>query len=134
MASAADIHDTVFKNGTSINMARVVGADGSNVTQSDITDGVYSIYLLNDQDADSRTAVTGHVAVAIASADVIFDTLQTDALWTKDSTGYNFRHEPIISVNEAFAVAGRNYLVEYTLAPAAAGSQVILVRFRARAI
>jgi hypothetical protein len=134
MALAADTHSTVFKNGTSTNMARVVGADGTNVAQADITSGVYSIYLLDDQDADSRTAVTGHAAVALVVADVIFDTLQDDALWTIDSTGYNFRHTPIISSNEAFAVAGRNYLVEYTLTPAAAGSQVILVRFRGRAI
>lgn len=134
MVAAADTHAIVFKNGTSTNMARVVGADGANVTQSDITSGVYSIYLLDDQDADSRTVVTGHDAGALASANIIFDTLQTDAVWTKDDTGYNFRHTPVISVNAAFAIAGRNYLVEYTLTPSAAGAQVILIRFRGEAI
>jgi hypothetical protein len=41
---------------------------------------------------------------------------------------------PDISEDQAYAIAGRNYLVEYILTPAAAGSQVILVRFRPRAI
>lgn len=132
MASAQDIHDTVFKNGTGTNLARVEGADGTAVTQADIASGVYSVYLLNDQDADSRTDITGHTAVAIVVADVIFDTLQDDALWDKDSTGYNFRHELDISANEAFSIAGRNYLIEYVLTPTS--GQVILVRFRPRVI
>jgi hypothetical protein len=132
MARAEDIHDTVFKDGTSTNMARVVGADGSAVTQADIDSGVYSIYLLDDQDADSRTDVTGHTGVELVVADVIFDTLQTDALWTLDDAGYNFRHVIDISSAVAFAIAGRNYLVEYTLTPTS--GQVILIRFRPKVI
>ena len=128
MPSAADVHGIVFKNGTATMLARVVGADAANVTQSDISTGTYSIYLLNDQDADSRTAVTGHTDAALVVADVIFDTLQTDAIWTKDSTGYNFKHEIVISSNEAFAIAGREYLVEVSLTPTS--GELILVRFR----
>ncbi len=132
MASAADIHGTVFKNGTSTNMARVTGADGTNITQADISSGVYSVYLLDDQNADTRTAVTGHVDGSLTIASVIFDTLQDDAIWTIDSTGYNFRHTVDISADEAFAIAGRAYLVEYVLTPSS--GQVILIRFRVRAI
>ena len=128
MPSAEDVHGIVFKNGTATMLARVVGADAANVTQSDISTGTYSIYLLNDQDADSRTAVTGHTDAALVVADVIFDTLQTDAIWTKDSTGYNFKHEIVISSNEAFAIAGREYLVEVSLTPTS--GELILVRFR----
>lgn len=132
MPSAEDVHGAVFKNGTITNLARVVGADGTNITQSDIDSGVYSIYLLNDQDADSRTAVTNHSAVALTIADVIFDTLQTDSIWTKDDTGYNFKHVIDVSSDVAFAIAGRRYLVEYTLTPNS--GQVITVRFRLNSI
>lgn len=131
MATAADIHGIVFKNGSATLMARVVGADAANITQLDIASGTYTIYLLDDQNVDTRTAVTGHTAVALVIASVIFDTLQTDAIWTVDDTGYNFKHViPIATV--AFAIAGRAYLIEYTLTPNS--GEKILVRFRAGAV
>ncbi len=110
-------------------MRRVTGNDGSNITQSDISSGVYSIFLLDDQDADSRTAVTGHAAVSLGVVSGwIWDTLQTGDLWnSRDSTGYNFRHQIDISSNAAFTLAGRRYLVEYTLTPSS--GQVIVFRF-----
>ncbi len=128
MAHATDIHANAFKNGSVTMLARVVGADGSVIVQADISSAKYSVYLLDDQDADSRTAITGHAAVALVVATVIFNTLQTDELWTVDDTGYNFRQVLDISANQAFAVAGRRYLLEVTLTPAA--GQIILIRFR----
>lgn len=108
-------------------MRRVTGNDGANITQSDITSGVYSLFLLDDQDADSRTAVTGHSAVSLTIASVVFDTLQDDDLWNdRDDIGYNFRHQIDISANAAFTLAGRRYEVEYTLTPSS--GQVIVFR------
>ena len=132
MADAQDVHGIVFKNGTATCLARVVGADAANITQSDIDTITYSVYMLNDQNADTRADVTGHTAVALVVADTIFDTLQTDAIWTEDDTGYNFKHEIDISENEAFAIAGREYLIEFSLTPGT--GQLILVRFRTGAI
>ena len=132
MAEAVDTYGVAFKNGSITCMARVTGADAANIQQADISSGVYSLYLLDDQDPDSRTAVTGHAAGSLTIASVIFDTLQTDARWTVDSTGYNFKHVIDISANVAFAIAGRRYLVEYTLTPAS--GQVIIVRFRVNVI
>lgn len=132
MAEAADTHGTAFKNGSATLLARVVGADSSEITQSDIDSATYSVHLLDDQNADTRTAVTGHADVSLTKTDIIFNTLQTDALWTKDSTGYNFRHVLDISSNQAFAVAGRRYLVEYKLTPGS--GQIIILRFRINVI
>jgi len=132
MANAEDIHANAFKNGTITMLARVVGADAADIVQADITSIAYSIYLLDDQDADSRTAVTGHAAGALVVADTIYDTLQTGDEWTVDDTGYNFAHVIDISTNAAFEIAGRRYLVEVILTPAA--GQVILVRFRVNVI
>jgi hypothetical protein len=132
MADAIDIYGTAFKNGSATLLARVVGADGANVVPADIGAVHYSVYLLDDQDPDSRTAVDHHANVAIAVAEVVFGTLQTDALWAVDATGYNFRHVLDVSVHPALTIAGRRYLVEYQLTPVA--GQVIIVRFRLNVI
>ncbi len=132
MAEAIDIHGSALKNGSVTLLARVVGEDAQPVTQADISSAKYSVYLLDDDDPDSRTAVTGHAGVALVVADLIFDTLQNDDLWTVDEVGYNLRHVLDVSANQAFAIAGRRYLVEFELT--AAAGQVILVRFRINVI
>ena len=77
-------------------------------------------------------AVTGHTNVSLTVADVIFNDLQTDLLWTVDEIGYNLRHVMDVSANPAFTIAGRRFLVEYELTPGS--GQVILVRFRVNVI
>ncbi len=133
MADAQDIYGDVFKDFSATCMARITGADATNIVQADITSAVYSIHLLDDQDADSRTAVTGHAAVSLGVVTAwIWDTLQTDARWTVDSSGYNFRWTLDVSSDVAFALAGRRYLIEFTLTPAT--GQTIPIRFRGNAI
>jgi hypothetical protein len=132
MPDANDIHGAAQKNGSVTLLARVVGDDGQPIVQADLAAAKYSVYLLDDDDPDARTAVAGHADVAVAVAGLIFDTLQTDDLWTVDDVGYNFRHAIDVSTSEAFAVAGRRYLVEFRLTPAS--GQVILVRFRVNVV
>jgi hypothetical protein len=132
MAAAADTYGTAFKNGSVTLLARVVGKDGANIVQADIASARYSVYLLDDQDADSRTAVTGHSDVVLNVSDVVFNTLQNDLLWTMDEIGYNFRHVLDVTEHQAFTVAGRRFLVEFALTPNS--GQVILVRFRINVI
>ena len=132
MADAADIHSTAFKNGSVTLLARVVGADGDPIVQADVASAEYSVYLLDDRDPDARSAVTGHDGVALSVASIVFNSLQTDSLWTVDETGYNFRHVLDVSANQAFAIAGRRYLIQFELTPGS--GQVILVRFRVNVI
>lgn len=132
MAEAQDIHGTVFKNASATFLARVVGPDGLVVTWADIVTAKYSVYLLDDRDPDSQAPVTGHADVPLAVADVVFPTLQKDALWTKDAEGYNFRHVLDVTTHPAFTIAGRTYRVLYELTPAS--GQVIPVRFRVHVI
>ena len=132
MAEASDIHGTAFKNGSATLLARIVGQDGANILQADVYTIKYTAYLLDDQDSDSRTPVDGHTDMSLTVANIIFDTLQTDATWTVDEYGYNFRHLLDVSVDQAFAVAGRRYLIEYQLTPVA--GQMVLVRFRINVI
>lgn len=128
----ADVYGTVAKNGTATLLGRVVDSTNTALTQSAISSITYSIYLLDDQNPDTRTAVANHSAVALTVASVIFNTLQTDSVWSKDSTGYNFKHTIPIATYVAFAIAGRNYLVEYTITPVT--GQKIILRFRLAAI
>jgi hypothetical protein len=132
MVDAADVKGVVFKNASVILLARVVGADGSAITQATLSSAKYTIYELDDEWPDNRTAVAGHTNVALTIADLIYDTLQTGDLWDADATGYNFLHEIDTSTNEAFATAGKTYLVDFELTPAS--GQEIHVRFRLECI
>jgi hypothetical protein len=132
MAEAMDIFGAAFKNGSATLMARIVGPNAVNITQADIATIRYSVYMLDDQDPDGRIPVLGHSQITLPVYQVVFNSLQTDATWTVDATGYNFRHVLDVSTNPAFAVAGRRYLIEYALTPLT--GQVILVRFRINVI
>jgi hypothetical protein len=132
MPTAADTYSTVFHDGTVTLLARVLSNAGVAITQASISTVTYTVYLLDDQDPDVRTAVANHSAVSLTVANVIYDTLQTDAVWTKDATGYNFRHTIVVATNNAFGTVGRNFLVEYKLTPVS--GQVIIVRFRLECI
>lgn len=127
-----DIHGTVFKNGSATLLARVVGAAGTAVNRASIQSAKYSIFLIDTTEKDSQTAIAGHTNVTVAKAGLIFDTLQTDAVWDVDSTGYNFKHVLSVTTHQAFATAGENYLIVFTLTPTT--GQPILVRFRVTSI
>ena len=92
MAEAIDTYGTAFKNGSVTLLARIVGGEGNNIVRADIVAAKYTVYLLDDQNPDGRDAVAGHTDAGLAVAEVIFNTLQTDAIWTVDEIGYNFRH------------------------------------------
>jgi hypothetical protein len=121
--SQSDIYTTAFKNGTARLCARVF-LDGADIHRADVSAIAYSVFLLDEQDPDTRNAVAGHGAVSLDVEDVIFDTLQNDS----QASDYNFKHIVPIGVHPAFAIAGRKYLVEYTITPVV-GEKLIL-RFR----
>lgn len=131
-ADAADIYCTVHKLGTATFLARVLGPSGAPLTRAEISAIRYSLYLLDDRNPDARTAVPGHEDVSLAVEPVLLTSLETGAIWTRDAQGYNFRHTLGVSIDPAFTLAGRRYLLEYRLSPVA--GQVILVRFRIHVI
>ncbi len=69
--SNADVYLTAPEGSAPILMRRVTGNTGAIITQSDIDSATYSIFLLDDQDADSRTAVASHSDVGLTIANVI---------------------------------------------------------------
>ena len=76
----------VWEDGTAILMARILGADGTAVDQSDVATIDLEVFDLN-----STTPKTAVRSESLTVAAVIFNSLvTTDARWTKDTTGYNF--------------------------------------------
>ncbi len=132
MADASDIHGVVFKNGSAILLARVVGAQGAPVTQSNVASAKYTAYLLDENDPDEAAPVTGHTDVAVDVASLIYNDLVNDDLWDVDDTGYNFRHTLDVSSQQVFTTAGRIYRIVFELTPTS--GQIVLVRFRLHAI
>ena len=88
-------------------MARVAGADGANITQASISTITVTIF-------NRITKVEIIAQASLTVADVIFDTLQKDARWTLDSTGYNFRH---VVAAASLAEPSIIHAVEYKFTP-----------------
>ncbi len=132
MPTAADIRGTVFKNGSAVLMARIVGLDGTPVGTSDLVDVHYSVLEVDPSDHNSLTPVTGHDDVELTVGDVFDDTLQTGEPWTVDATGYNFLHQIDVTTNEAFPTAGQSYQVRYEVTPVS--GQKVVFRFLVRCI
>lgn len=97
-----------WENGGAILMARIVGWSGSSIVQADITSIQCTV-------TDTSDASETYDAALTVSA-VVFDALQTPAIWTVDATGYNFRHALPAS---ALPSGGRVVRVEYRFVPAA---------------
>lgn len=76
---------TIYENSGAVLMARATGNSGAAVTQASLSSITYKVF-----DASSTTPYTAIASGTLTIGSVIFDTLQTGAPWTADSTGYNF--------------------------------------------
>jgi len=87
-------------------MARIVGNDNALVTQASISTITCKIV--------DTSGVTPTATPSITKTAVIFNALQTDAIWTADSTGYNFKHGILAS---QLPNGDTTYRVEYKFTP-----------------
>lgn len=81
----------VYESASAVYMARIVGTDGAELEQADLS----SITLYVRDHAAQATPIADS-PYTLTIADVVFDTLQTstdNALWTVDTTGYNFKYD-----------------------------------------
>lgn len=86
--------DGVFEDAPLLLMDRVRNMAGAYPTQASITSIKYKVFACEDEDA--VIAANGEIVgteTTCVIADVLYDTLQTDSRWTKDTTGYNLAIE-----------------------------------------
>jgi len=106
----------IYEDGTPVILARITGTANTAITQGTVSSIAYTI-----TDTSTNTVVdSGSLTVA----NVVYDTLQTDAVWTNDSTGYNFKWLPSAS---SFPTGGVTYAVELQIT--ASGGEKIQVPF-----
>jgi hypothetical protein len=115
MQSAKEKSRTVLENGAAILMARLVDPNGTPIQPATIRAIDCTIYEIDPCWPHSLTLVTGYNAVFVAVANVVFDSLQIDELWTVDEVGYNFRHEIKVDGHQRFPKAGFQYQVRYRI-------------------
>ena len=132
MADAKDIQGTVFQQATATFMARVEDSVGALLVQAGVSSVRYTISKIIPDEPEQLSTIAGHENVVLDKTVVVYDTLQTDATWTADAVGYNFRHEVDVSQYEAFPQAGDVYQVRYEITPTS--GQKIVFRFRVRCI
>ncbi len=125
MATSDTIKSTVWEDGGATNMARAVGQDAANITQASLTSISKKIFNLS---TGSTTAVA---TAALSTASVVFDTLQTDARWTKDSTGYNFRDTVAATT---LSTGDTVYSAEYRFVPTAGEPFICNFRMHTKSI
>lgn len=101
------IKGIAFEDGGAVNLARVTNYTGSNVTQASLTSIHYSVY-----DLTSSTLTVSSTSLTVSG--VVYDTLQTSAIWTLDSTGYNFLH---VLPASALPDGDHVYRVDYKFTP-----------------
>jgi len=94
-------------------LARVLAPDGLAAQQADVSSATLKVYLQSDP-----TTAIAEVTLTVSS--VFFDTLQTDPLWTVDSTGYNFKYWTLPA---HLPNGGQTYLLEVKLVFVSPGNQ-----------
>jgi len=105
--SATVIKGQAYEDGAVVLMARVQNSSGTNIAQAGVTGITYSVF-------DKSTGATVLASTSLTVSSVIFDALQTPSIWTADSTGYNFRHDP---AKTTLPNGGRVYRFEYLIDP-----------------
>jgi hypothetical protein len=105
--SAVVNQGTAIEDSGIVLMARVQNISGTNITQGSVSGITYSVFDLVD-----GTAVVSGSSLTVST--VVFDTLQTPAIWTTDTTGYNFRHDAPAT---ALPNGERTYRFEYKFTP-----------------
>ena len=111
-------HVTIRRGDAPTFAARVRNNAAAYITQATVSSIKYTIYALTRSDPTARTAITAHTNVSVTVASTVFDTLQTGTVWgSKDTTGYNFAHQPSVAGSVFDKIGTDQYLVEYTLTP-----------------
>jgi hypothetical protein len=93
-------------------MARIQGADGANITASDVSSISRKIFDLSSTSPSSSLA-----GATITPSTSVIHALATDSRWTEDGTGYNFENTVLPDPVGHFSKPNRRYRIEYAFTP-----------------
>lgn len=125
--AAQYITGTCFENSVCTLLARMTGANGGLMTSSTVSALSYKVTDLTTY----PTSVVVPTTTLSPISSYIFDTLQTDASWTKDQTGYSFK----LQINfGTFANANHLYEISVYVTPVAGANQEFPIVFRVTAL
>lgn len=114
---------TIRRGDAPVFAARVRNNNAAYITQATVSTISYTIYRLTRSQPQSREPVSQHTNISCTVASVVFDTLQTGTIWgSKDTTGYNFAHQPSVAGSVFDKIGTDQYLVEYTITPSSGQS------------
>lgn len=105
--SQVHVCQAVFEKGSLYLMARFKNPAAAIAVAADI--GTITLKVLK-----KKTSELVGTQTSLTVASVVFDTLQTDARWTADTTGYNFRHAVVANI----LVDPEIHMFEFTFTPA----------------
>ena len=96
-------------------MARIQRDDAAYITQATTSTIVLKTFKNLSTTATSTTSLT--------VSSTVFDALQTDARWSKDSTGYNFRYAVPAAV---FDAGDATYRLEFYFTPSSGSAYWVI--------
>ena len=106
---------TIYEDTGITCMSRILGDDASAITQATTSAITVAVF--------KNTSTVATYTASLTVADVVFNSLQTDSRWDKDSTGYNWRYDVIASV---FDDGDATYRLEFKFTPTS-GSQYFVI-------
>ena len=106
---------TIYEDTGITCMSRILGDDAAAITQATTSAITVAVF--------KNTSTTATYTASLTVADVVFDSLQTDSRWSKDSSGYNFRTALPALV---FDTGDATYTVEFKFTPTS-GSQYFVI-------
>lgn len=98
-------------------MARVLGNAATAITQATITSISLAVYEYDTEEeatANTDGTVVSGVGGSLTVSSVVYDTLQTGSIWTRDSTGYNFLYAAPAT---CLPTGGKWYRFEFKFTP-----------------
>ena len=102
-------------SGSGLYLGRITHSDGRLPDPLEIVSASYTVYRLDRSDGTVRTPMEGHTAIPLDVGESLLPELVIDENWAFDDIGYNFRHTPDDATFSPFPIAGRDYLVVYTM-------------------
>ena len=109
-------------------LLRIWGHDGAGITQAGTSSIDWACYEV-DEDAEADETGTAIASGTLDVSSTVFDTYQTDARWTEDTTGYNF----LFAAPATIAPTGNTlYQVQFTFTPTTGGVIKSAIRLKTR--